>query len=50
MFHDILHDMSKIKEVRFCWDICVSTETHSKVLKIVESLDSDLHEATNQVI
>ena len=50
MVHDIFHDMSKIKEVRFCWDIHVYNETHGKVLKIVEILDSDVHEATNQVI
>ena len=50
MVHEIFHDMSDIKESGFYSVIHVATETHDKVLNIVASLNSDLHEATNPVI
>ena len=50
MVNKIFHAMSKFKERRLCWGICVSTDTHGKVLKIVASLNSDVHEFTNPVI
>ena len=42
--------MRDIKEGRFCWGIHLFTETRGKSLKIVASLNSDVHEATNPVI
>ena len=50
MVNEIFHAMSKRKEIGFCLGIHISTETHGKALKIVESLNSDVHEATNPVI
>ena len=50
MVHEIFHAMYKIKEIGFCWGIHAATEAHGKVLNIVASLDSDVHEATNPVI
>ena len=50
MVHEIFHDMSVIMDSGFCSVIHVATETHDKVLNIVASLNSDLHEATNPVI
>ena len=50
MVHGIFHEMYKSKESGFCWGIDVSTETHGKVFKIVVSLNSDVHGATNPVI
>ena len=46
----ILHAVSYINELRIYWIIRVSTETHGKVLKIIASLNSDVHEDTNPVI
>ena len=48
--YDILHFMYDINEVRLCCSIHVSTETHGKVLNIIASLSSDVHESTNPVI
>ena len=48
--HEIFHAISEIKDRRFCWGINISTDTHGKILKIIASLNSDLHEATNPVI
>ena len=50
MVHEILHAMIDSKEIRFCWYIHVSTEAHGEILKIIVSLDSDVHESTNLVI
>ena len=50
MVHEIFHAMSNSKEIWFCWGIYVATDVHGKVLNIVASLDSDVHEATNPVI
>ena len=50
MVHEILHAMSESKEIKFCWGIHVSTETCGNILKIILSLNSDVHEATNPVI
>ena len=50
MVHAIFHAMPDSKEVRLCWVIHVATETHGKLLKIVASLNSDVHEAANPVI
>ena len=43
MVHEIFHVISESKEGRICWSINVTTETNSKVLKIISSLDSDVH-------
>ena len=48
--HDIFHDIYDSKEGVLCCSIRVSTYMHGKVLKIVASLNSDVHEATNPVI
>ena len=48
--HEIFHAVFEIKKSRFCWVIHVSTEMHSKILKIMASLNSDFPEATNLVI
>ena len=50
MMNEIFHAMYESKEIRLCWGIHVSTETHGKVLNIIACLDSDIHEVTNQVI
>ena len=50
MVHEILHAIFESKEIRFCWCIYVATETHGEILKIVASLESDVHEYTNPVI
>ena len=50
MMHDVLHAMSDSKERGLCWGINVSTEMHGKILKIIESLNSDVHESNNPVI
>ena len=46
----VTHAMYEIKEGRFCWEIHVSTDMYGNILKIVASLNSDVHEATNPVI
>ena len=48
--HDIFHDISEIKGRVFCWGIHVSNDTHVNILKIVVSLNSDVHDATKPVI
>ena len=48
--HAIFHAMSEGKEGRVFWIIHISTETNGKVLHIISCLDSDVNEATNQVI
>ena len=48
--HEILHVMSDSKEVRLCCRINVENETHSNVLKIIESFNSDVYESTNPLI
>ena len=50
MLHGIFRAISERKQVRFCWRMHVSTEIHGKVLNIIESFNSDVHEATNPVI
>ena len=50
MVHEILHVMFDIKKIMFCWFICVATEVHCKILKVIASLNSDFHESTNPVI
>ena len=50
MVHEILHDMFESKESMLCWCIHVATEAHGEILKIIVSLESDLHEDTNTVI
>ena len=50
MVHDILHSVLKTKEERFCQGVNVVTEIHGKVLKIVVSLNSDVHDSTYLVI
>ena len=42
--------MSDGKEGRLCWIINITTDTHGKVLKIIESLYSNVHKSTNPVI
>ena len=48
--HETYHTMYESKDGEFCWGIYVATETHDKVLKIVESLNSDVHETTDPAI
>ena len=48
--HEILHAIYDSKEVSICWVIHVSNDTHSNILNIVVSFNSDVHEATNPVI
>ena len=43
MVYEILHVMFEIKERRFCWCINVATDVHGEILKIIASLDSDVH-------
>ena len=50
MVHEILHAKFHRKEGRFCWCIHVATEAHGEILKIIASLDSDVHDYTNPVI
>ena len=50
MVHDVPHAMSERKECNIYGRIHEYTETHGKVLKIISSLNSDVHEATNPVI
>ena len=50
MVHQILNAISESKEIRFCWGIDVSTDTHGNILKTIASLNTYVHEATNPVI
>ena len=50
MVRKMVHAMSESKQGRLFLSIHVATETHGKVLKIIESLNSDAHDTTNQVI
>ena len=50
MVHEIQYAMFEINKGRFCWCIHVATEVHSEILKIIASLDSDLHESINLLI
>ena len=50
MLHELFHDMYESKESGFRLDIHVTTEMYGKVLNIVVSLNSDVHEATKPVI
>ena len=50
MVHEIFHAIFESKERRLFWCIRVSNEAHWEILKIIESLDSDVHESTNLVI
>ena len=50
MVHVILHVMSDSMEVRLCWGINVTTETHGKILYTIAILNSYLYESTNPVI
>ena len=46
MVHDILYSMTNGKERRFCGSIHVPTQSHSKILKVVPSLKSDMHDTS----
>ena len=50
MVHDIFHAIFESNKSRFCWCINVATETHGKILKVISSFNSDVHEYTNPVI
>ena len=50
MVHEIFNAMFESKEVKFCWCIHLDTEAHGEIFKIIASLDSGFHEATNHVI
>ena len=50
MVDEIFHAIFEIKEIRVCWLIHVSTKLHNDILNIIESLNSDVHEATKSVI
>ena len=50
MAHGIFYAMYESKEIRFCWDIYVSTETNGKIFNIVAVLDCSVHVATNTVV
>ena len=50
MVDNIFHAMFYTKEIRFFWGVPVATEAHDEILKVVASLDSDVHESTNPVI
>ena len=48
--NEIFHAIYERKEGRICWRIHVATEARGEILKIVASLNSCVHEATNPVI
>ena len=48
--HEVFHAMFEIKKGMFCWCIHTATEAHCEILKIITSLESDVHESTNPVI
>ena len=50
MVNDKFHYVYEIKEGRLFWSICVATEMHSKVLKMIYFLNSDVNEAKKPVI
>ena len=50
MVHAVFHAMFEIKKSRFCWCINIATEAHYDILKVIASLNSDLHDSTNSVI
>ena len=44
MVHEILHAMFERKERRFCWYIQLANEAHDGILRIIASLQSDVHD------
>ena len=50
MVHRIPHVIFYIKKARFYWWIYIDIEAHCDKLKIIESLESDVHESINPVI
>ena len=50
MVYEILYSLFERKYGRFCWGINVYNEAHGEIVKIIEILDSDVYEYTNQVI
>ena len=50
ILHDIFHDIYDSKWNRLYWVIIVSTEMHGKMLNIIASLNSAVHESTIPVI
>ena len=50
MVHEVLHSMFDRNTRRLCWCIHIATEANFDILKIISSLDSDVHESTNPVI
>ena len=49
MVHEIFYAMFDIKESGFCWGINVTTDQHGDIMKIILSLDSNVHDSTNPV-
>ena len=43
MVHEVFRTMFESKKISFYWYIRISTEAHGEILKIIESLDSDVH-------
>ena len=50
MLHEVFHTMFESNKSRFCWCIHISSDSYCKILMIIASLDSDVHESTNPVI
>ena len=50
MMHKAFHAMFESKKRRFYWCINIDTEVHCDILKIIESLDSDVNESIKAVI
>ena len=50
MVHEIFHAMFEIKESSFCWVVLVYNDRHCEILKIIASLNSDVHESANSVV
>ena len=50
MVHEIFNSMSEEKEIRFCWSIKITIQSHGEVLNTIVCWNIDVHEATNPVI
>ena len=50
MVHGLFHVKFERKKRRLCWCIRMSTEVYHEILRVIASLDSDVHESTNPVI
>ena len=50
MVNEIYHAIFERNKRRLCWCIHIATESHFDILKIIASLDSDVHESTKPII